>query len=201
MQELKNRRTLAKKVMLVTMAWGLAGWALADQKANAQPPLELFGVKLKGATRDELREAFKAGGLQPTRVDNRYWADTYNPASVMEGASEFAAGYVFRTGTFAYATYKFEGFMDTQLVTKVARMVINKYGPPSTKSGSEGLGEVNYRWNLAQGMVIRVERGWPDTTTYLRFVDLAADAEVKAEQDLDRQAADRAKAKAQTRAF
>jgi len=50
-------------------------------------------------------------------------------------------------------------------------------------------------------MVITVARGWPGTTTFLEFKDMAAtaamNAEIKAEHDHD----DQAKSKSQSRAF
>jgi hypothetical protein len=187
----------------VTRAALAAALSVAAVLASAAPPqsLELFGVKLKGATRDQLRQAFKSGGLQPTRVDSKYWIDKYDPASVLEGASEFAAGYVGKTNTFAYAEYTFNGFMDPGLVTKVAKMVTSKYGPPSAHEGMDNLGNVTYRWNLPQGMVIMVTRGWPDTTTYLDFKDVAAFVALKAEVQAQNDQDDQAKAKSQSTAF
>ncbi|OJX31318.1 MAG: hypothetical protein BGO74_00145 [Burkholderiales bacterium 68-12] len=183
------------------LSLGVSAPVSAQSKSASPQQLELFGVKLKGATRDQLREALKAGGMRPIRVDDNYWADTYNPEAVLEGASSFAAGYVYKTKVFAYAEYEFRGFMDTGLVTKVANMVSNKYGRPGSQSGNEGLGPVTYKWNLPQDMSIRVARGWPDTTTYLTFTDQTSYAEMKAEQDADKQAEEKSKAKAQTKAF
>ena len=58
-------------------------------QSQAKPPaqLELFGVQLKSATREQLREVFEAGGLQPVRVEDNYWVDTYSAAGVLDGAS------------------------------------------------------------------------------------------------------------------
>ena len=91
-------------------------------QSQAKPPaqLELFGVQLKSATREQLREVFEAGGLQPVRVEDNS---------------------------------------------------------------------------------VSVSRGWPDTTTYLTFTDPVAHAEMRAEQEADKRAAERERAKAQTRAF
>ena len=162
---------------------------------------ELFGVKLKGATRNQLQQALKAGGMKPTSVGDNAWTDTYDSSGVLQGSSEFHIGYVRKTGTFAIARYTFNGFMDTGLVTKVARMVASKYGPPSVHQGNDSLGEVTYRWNLPEGMAIRVERGWPDTTTYLNFDDPAAIAAMTAEWAVARNRAEREEAKAQSKAF
>lgn len=190
----------------VLMSAGLAP-AHAQQgkgKASARASTataELFGVPLKGAQREALRAAFRNGGLRATREDDGYWADQYMASGVLDGASDFSAGYVDATNEFAYAQYTFKGFMDTELVTKVANMVINKYGQPSKREGNAGLGNVKYQWNLAQGMRLEVRRGWPDTTTYLIYTDPKAYAAMEAEIEAQRQQADQDKARAQSHAF
>jgi hypothetical protein len=191
----------SKKYVFVFTALAVALSASAQPKQTPPQQLELFGVKVKGATRDQLREAFEKGGLRPVRVDDKYWVDTYNASNVLEGASEFMAGYVDRTRVFAFAQYEFKGFMDTELVAKVANMVTNKYGRANSQSGNVGLGPVTYIWNLPQGMIIRVTRGWPNTDTFLIFSDQATHAEMRAEQQADKDAAEKAKAKSQTKAF
>lgn len=174
--------------------------AKATAKANA-PTAELFGVPLRGAKRDALRAAFREGGLQATREEDNYWVDLYDASGVLEGASEFSAGYVHATNEFAFARYTFQGFMDLELVSKVATMVINKYGQPAKREGNTGLGGVKYQWNLAQGIRLEVSRGWPDTTTYLTYTDTKTYAAMKAEQDANQKQADQDKARAQSHAF
>jgi len=169
--------------------------------AADQRQLELFGVALKGATRDQLRPAFKKNGLRVTREDNSYWVDTYNAEGVLDGASELQAGYVSASGKFAYAQYTFPGFMDTQLVGKVINMVSTKYGRPSSQQGNYGLGEVVAKWNMGQDMQIVVSRGWPDTTTFLQFVDVPSRRQMNAEIDAEKNAQVTQKAKSQSKAF
>jgi hypothetical protein len=172
--------------------------AAADQKVKQ---VELFGVSLKSADREQLRQLFKQNGMQPTREDKNYWVDTYNAQGVLEGASEFKAGYVAATDKFAFAEYTFSGFMDTELVGKVINMVSTKYGRPSSKNGSNGLGPVTAKWSVGQGMQIEVSRGWPDTTTFLTFVDSAANKQMKAEIESVKNAQEGQKAKSQSKAF
>lgn len=172
--------------------------AAAEKKPQQ---LELFGVPLKGAQRDQIRQAIKKNSLQPVREDKNYWIDTYDAQGVLEGATEFVAGYVSATDKFAYAEYKFPAFIDTQMVVKVINMVTMKYGRPSSKRGSYGLGEVSAKWNLGQGMQIEVYRGWPDTTTYLKFVDTSAHNQMRAEITAAKNTQERQKTKAQNQAF
>jgi hypothetical protein len=181
----------------------LIGLSLATGHALAQAPksLDLFGVALKGASREALRDVFKRNGLQALREDNRYWVDTYNAKGVLEGASELASGYVSATDKFAYAEYTFPTFMDEELVAKVIQMVATKYGKPSSQSGSIRLGPVSAKWQLAQGMQVEVYRGWPDTTTHLKLLDPAAYRLMQAEIDKERNAQATQKARAQSNAF
>lgn len=169
--------------------------------AAAQKPLELFGVALKNAQRYQLRQAFKQNGLSATREDNNYWVDTYNAEGVLEGASQFQAGYVAASGKFAYAQYTFAGFMDTQLVGKVINMVSIKYGRPSSQQGNYGLGEVTAKWNMGQDMQVIVSRGWPDTTTFLQFIDSSANRQMNTEMEAEKNMQVTQKAKSQSNAF
>jgi len=169
--------------------------------AAEQKPLELFGVVVKGASRDQLRQALKANGVRATREENQYWVDVYDAKGVLDGATELQAGYVAASSKFAFVQYTFEGFLDTDLVGKVINMVSSKYGRPSSQSGNYGLGPVLARWSLGQGMQIEVSRGWPDTTTYLRYLDLAANTQMQAEIDAQKRAQEGQKNKAQTKAF
>ena len=120
-----------------------------------------------------------------TREDTNYWVDIYDPGSVLEGARQFEVSYVAATRIFSDAEYTFPGDMDTDLVAKVIKMVKIKYGSPSSQSGNISLGPVSARWNLPNDMYIQVARGWPDTTTYLTYVDIkerrALEAEIAAE--------------------
>ncbi|WP_322995584.1 hypothetical protein [Castellaniella sp.] len=167
----------------------------------AAPSLELFGTQLKNAKRDQLRQVFKQGGMSAVREDLRYWVDTYNSNGVLEGASQFEAGYVSKTGQFAYARYTFPGFMNAGLVKNVIDLVASKYGQPASKRGRYDLGPVTATWKVAQNMKIEVSRGWPDTTTYLAFIDNAANQAMDAEIDAERKRQKQQKAQAQSKAF
>ncbi|ASU39113.1 hypothetical protein hmeg3_13010 [Herbaspirillum sp. meg3] len=188
-----------RRLALVTMAAAI----LIHAPVFSAPPkrLELFGMQLKGATRDQLRQTFKQNGVNPVREDDRYWVDNYNANGVLDGATEFSAGYVSATSKFAFAGYTFPSRMDTQQVGKIIDMVAAKYGRPTSRKGNYGLGEVAAIWSIGQGMELRVTRGWPDTTTYLLYVDLNANKAMEAEIAANRKTQQAEKAKAQSKAF
>jgi hypothetical protein len=188
-----------KKITLCAVLALLANLNFAY--AETSKSIELFGVSLKNTTRDQLRTVLKSNGLQAVREDKQYWVDTYNASGVLEGASEFLIGYVSATDKFAYAQYKFPAFMNEQMVAKVINMVATKYGKPSSMSGNISLGPVTAKWQMSQAMSIEVSRGWPDTTTYLKFIDLSAYKVLQAESEADRNAQAAQKAKSQNNAF
>jgi hypothetical protein len=168
---------------------------------SALPPLQLFDTTLKGASRATLRGALKQGGMRAKRENDNYWTDTYDPQRVLQGATGFEAGYVDATETFAFAEYTFNSFMDTQQVQRVADLVIQKYGEPTSVDGNVQVGGVAFRWERDDGMGIRVSRGWPSTTTYLSFIDEAAFAAMQMEQEAQAQSQQAEKAREQSQAF
>ncbi|MCL2459301.1 MAG: sel1 repeat family protein [Desulfobulbus sp.] len=155
--------------------------------------LELFGVKLKNATRNQLRAAFRKSPLQVEREENSYWVDLYRSDRALEGSSQLAVGCTDR-GQFAFAEYTFPSHLDTQQVQKIMDMVASKYGKPGKLSGNIGLGEVEAIWERGQDMSIKVYSGWPDTTTYLRFSDSGAERQMLAEIEAKQAAQTRRKA-------
>jgi hypothetical protein len=176
---------------------------LAGSMAHAgqQQQLTLFGAPIQGATRDQLRAVFKAHGIPAQREDDQHWVDLYDASGVLDGASQFAVGYVGATEKFAYAEYTFKSFMDAQQVARVINLVSQKYGAPSSRSGNISLGEVDAGWNFPGGLTIHVSRGWPDTTTYLTYKDSAAYSRLKSEMNAQDKKQAQQKAAAQSQAF
>ncbi|MGE0106501.1 MAG: hypothetical protein AB7S53_05965 [Thiomonas sp.] len=170
--------------------------------AHAAPAsLALFGTQLKGASRTELRQTLTKAGLRPQRVDSSYFCDEYGVNGKLKGASILTVCYTEGDNRFASAQYTFPGFMNMQLVQRVIETVKSKYGPPASMSGDIGLGPVSARWPMAQGMEIRVSRGWPDTTTYLDLVDEANLDKMHAQMQADKKAAIHQQAEKDSNAF
>jgi hypothetical protein len=155
-----------------------------EHPGPADTHLELFGVPLKGATRGQLREALKRHGMRAIVEDDRMWADVYDPTGVQKYASIFYAGYVSATGRFAIAQYEFpatKGTFDNVITGEaVVAMVSAEFGAPSSVNRHFGAeGGMRALWNFEGGMAIEVSSGWPDTTTYLTFIDTKVDPIVK----------------------
>src|SRR5689334_10757536 len=115
-----------------------------------------------------MRKAAAAAGGRATRENDRYWADLYDSSRLLDGSRELSLVYT-DAGDFAAARYVFNSSLNVGQFTQVAELVASKYGAPNEKQGNPALGEVNYVWHLADGIVLSVSRGWPDTTTYLEY--------------------------------
>jgi hypothetical protein len=145
------------------------------------PWIEMYGVRLSSATRDSMREALRMYGVKPTREDARYWVDVYDARGLIRGASQFYLGYAAATQKLAFAEYAFKSFMDSGHTQQIVNRVTAKYGPPSETVGQLAVGAYTARWRLAEGMQIQVVREWPETSTYLKFINPEVDLEMKAE--------------------
>ena len=109
------------------------------------------------------------------------WIDLYDARRILEGVTTLRIGYVRATQKFAIAEYTFPSVADTQQVRRIIAMVSEKYGPPQASSGNLAVGAVQAEWQLPGRMRIVVDRKWPDTTTYLNYVDDEAFTEQQAE--------------------
>ena len=173
--------------------------ALKEQEAS---PLRIFGVGLKGARRPQLEAALTAAGLTPHngQVGPRWWFDAYNVNGRLKGATRLLVGYTSHS-RFALAQYTFPGFMDPGLVRRIIDMAQTKYGKPTSIHGNFGLGAVTATWNVGDGMAVEVTRGWPNTTTYLKLIDVLARARMKLEMRHQKEQQRAAQAKRESNAF
>jgi hypothetical protein len=99
------------------------------------------------------------------------------------------------------AQYIFPSFMDMGQVTKVIHMVSDKYGAPNRESGNPNLGNVTAVWNEGNGMIIRVDRGWPSTTTYLTIENVVLWQRMRAQMRAQKQQQEQAQSKAYANVF
>lgn len=129
---------------------------------------QLFGISLVKATRKEIWNALYNTKVIIKRQDASYWGDIYETNQVLEGSSELSIIYT-SDNKFAVANYTFPSRLDLQQIDKIKNMVVTKYGQPIQSQGSALVGEVSYLWKLQDGIELKVYRGWPDTTTYMKY--------------------------------
>ena len=110
----------------------------------------------------------KAAGATVTRDDPAYFCDQYDARNLIDGADQFFACYTMG-GTLAVAFYRIPAFVDPSKVSEVRSLVERKYGKPDRADGNPRLGKVTYEWRQPDEVTIVVERGWPDTTVYLKY--------------------------------
>ena len=161
---------------------------------------KLFGVFIKCANRDAMMAAIKKAGAGVKSEDKNKWGDYYYTSKVLKGSSQLYMGYTVNDW-FAYAQYTFPSRMDNQQVLKIKNMVASKYGEPDTASGNIGLGKVVYQWQLKDGIKLKVSRGWPDTTTYMRYTYPKNYKAMQDEIERQRIAREKKEAQAQSNAF
>ncbi|MCE5394674.1 MAG: hypothetical protein JJ693_08830 [Acidithiobacillus sp.] len=183
-----------------TSKWIWVAILLAAPGAAQAKPVDLFGIPLATATRATLEPALVHAGLTPIQVGNQWWFDQYAVHGQLPGAKKLLVGYT-EQNHFAIAEYVFPSFMDIGQVVQIIRMVEGKYGPPSQQSGNPGLGDVQATWNEGDGMIIRVSRGWPSTTTYLSLENVASDQRMKAQMQQQKRQQESQQAKAHSNAF
>jgi hypothetical protein len=193
------------------LAWALMESACAQSSATQQEEfvpdavnapaalevapswIEMYGVRLSAATRDAMRTALHVHGVKPVREDARYWVDIYDATGLIRGASQFHLGYVAATQKLAFAEYTFTSFMDSAHTQRIVNMVKAKYGPPAETVGQQAMGGYTARWRMDDGMQIQVVREWPETSTYLKFINPLLELDMKAELDQETNARQKAK--------
>ena len=141
--------------------------ATADE--SKQDNVTLFGIAFSNCKIDEMQEAIIANGgvLDGGEggVIRRFKSHGIIQDSNIIGLMSDNEGRVARL------FYEFSSHGDVQKVAKVRRMIEYKYGPAHSSDGSESIGPVLHEWRLDDGVVIQIDRGWPETTTWLHYVN------------------------------
>lgn len=153
----------------------------AEQQIDDASWIQMFGVRLSSATREEMRQALHSQGMKVIREDARYWVDVYDAKGLLNGATKFYLGYAAASQQLAFAEYAFANFMDNNHTAQIVKMVTAKYGPSAETVGQLDMGSYTARWRLSDGMQIQVVREWPETSTYLKFTNMQVESEMKAE--------------------
>lgn len=135
---------------------------------NKSAKIKLFDEFIKCTNRKRLMAAVKTYGAKVKRENDSVKLDTYYSNSVLKDSSELSLAYT-NDDKFAVAEYVFPSHGDTEQIARVRDFVATKYGKPAEVSGNVSLGEASFTWLLADGIVLKVTRFWPDTTTYLTY--------------------------------
>ena len=132
--------------------------------------VQFLNQPLDRVTRAELRHALSEKGVRVIREVDQYPYDLYNPATWLPESTEMAVGYTLEDQAFAVAEITFRSAGDTDLVRRVAELVRDdlQMGDWDRVSGRRAEGPVEFEWRRG-AVQVTVQRGWPDTTTYLTY--------------------------------
>ncbi len=116
------------------------------------PTVELFDVKLRTATRDEIWEALAKIKIKIERQNKQYWSDIYNARDILDGASQLNISYTL-DNKFAIAKYTFTKQMS---FAKLNNILTTKYGDATYKIDNHPPTSL-YTWSIKRGNDIEIK--------------------------------------------
>jgi len=165
---LKKAKSLYQKS---TQPWAMARYQQLSKLLDCYETAttKLFAVNIACTTRKILREKIKEQGIVAIDESDNDWSDTYFTGAVVRGTSELQVTYT-RDDYFVGAKYTFIGRDKPQLISNIKDKLAIKYGEPDKKMGIEDEGEASFEWLMDDGILLKVYRAWPDTTTFVHYV-------------------------------
>jgi len=147
---------------------------IAAPAANA---VELFGVKLEPASRNQLRIAVKNAGVKLVREagDDQFF-DVYEAQDLLPGAKFLYLGFTKQDKLFAFAEYRFNGLKHEELLRRLRR----KYGEPKVLK-PEFITDYHYQWQDG-AIQISLYSDWGSYATRLIYFEPQRLAVLKGEQ-------------------
>ncbi|GLP94696.1 tetratricopeptide repeat protein [Paraferrimonas sedimenticola] len=142
---------------------------------NQDSPV-LFGLKLYGATRAEMREKIKEAGAQAIREDYNYWADTYFSSNLMQSSERMLVFYSISSDSSGYGSsgdylaqiqYEF-GSRSLQFFREIKELLTEKYGETTYVFDSIKLGYLTHTWEK-NGVIIKLEKEWENSEVILYY--------------------------------
>lgn len=143
----------------------------AEAAASVEAGLQMFGVRLVTATRDEMRQAIRQEGLKVQREDGAFQEDIYEAPNLMPGLLQLKFSYAPQGQRLSQVDYVFMTFSDNAHVEDVKLRIEARFGKAQRVTGREESGPYQAVWRLPDQMEIWVAREWPQKTTQLRFVN------------------------------
>lgn len=129
----------------------------------------LFSELISCADRALLRDKIKQQSIKVLSEDNSQWSDRYFTGAMIKGSSELTIDYT-RENQFVKATYTFVGRNNPALIGKIKQQLTERYGQPHLSIGEVLKGEATFQWTLKDSIILNVYRFWPDTTTFVEYI-------------------------------
>ena len=146
--------------------------ASADAVRLGEGALQMFGVRLSTATREEMRQAILREGLTVQREDEAFTEDIYDAPNLMPGLLQLKFTYARDGQKLAKVEYVFTTFLDNAHAGELMQRIESRFGRPLRVTGREESGPYHAVWRLPDLMEIFVGREWPQKTTYLKFFNV-----------------------------
>lgn len=147
--------------------------------------LQMFGVRLSTATREDIRQAMRQEGIVAQREDLAYAEDVYEAPNLMPGLLQLKFSYDPQSQRLAKVEYVFTTFSDNAHVGELMQRIERRYGRPANVSGREESGPYHAVWRLQDQMEVFVGREWPSKNTYLKFFNVSVLGPTVADGDRD----------------
>lgn len=139
------KRFVSGLAMLVMVIFILFGTSYAEKIAIED--MELFGVKLKSATREELHQALLKAGLTVSRgYESADWTDCYDVNGKFTDAKQLVSTFDDSTGEFVRAFYYFAGPRTAEDVQRISGLLSEVYGPPTREKVDSETGRGGFIW-------------------------------------------------------
>lgn len=162
--------------------WESAGTLRAPAAAAPTPPvsaghgegwLQMYGVRLNTATREEMRRAIRKQGLVAEREDEAFDEDIYEASHLMPGLLQLKFAYTPEGQKLARVDYVFAAFSDNAHAGELTHRVQKRFGRPAKVTGYEEGGPYHALWRLPDQIELFVGRAWPQKNSYMKFFNVA----------------------------
>jgi len=126
--------------------------------------LELFGIDLVSAKRDQLRTAVKSTGVKLlSEAGDDAFYDIYESNGLLDGSTRLFLGFVKKDKSFAFVEYVFDGLKHPQML----KMLQTKYGK-SQKLRGDFQTDASHTW-IKDGVNISFYKDWHAYKTRLTY--------------------------------
>lgn len=156
-----------------------------EAQGMAEGWLQMFGVRLSTATREEMRQAIRKQGLPVLREDEGTSEDIYDAFNLMPGLQQLKFSYTREGQKLSKVDYAFMTFSDNAHVEDVKIRIEGRFGRPLRVTGREESGPYYAIWRLPDQMEIFLGREWPQRTTYLKVFNVSVLGQAAADSERD----------------
>lgn len=193
---------MLRRTFLSALAAGLVLLSGQALSVDEEPGYLFAGIDIEKVRRLQMRTPLINQGFRPVGPLNDTWFDRYESNEVFEGSSELKIGYGFVSMMFARATYTFPAINGSDQTARIVGLVRQKYGEqPLSSTGRMASGPFMATWKATADIEIRVERTWPERTTYLTVAHVANEAAMEREQERLRPTVEKLNAEAPFKLF